>query len=151
MFLNKTKNKYDAIFIDAFNSNLSIPWQLTTVEAAEKMRQALNKDGILIMNMVSAIEGEKGKFLRAEYASFKKIFNQVYIFSVKDNNNAKRVQNIILIASKKSDKINFTGEDPEISELFDHLWEKDIDTSNITLLTDDWAPVDYYTMNLCNY
>lgn len=151
MFLNKNKNKYDAIFIDAFDSNLSIPWQLTTVEAAEKMRQALNKDGVLIMNMVSAIEGEKGKFLRAEYASFKKIFNQVYIFSVKDNNNAKRVQNIILIASKKSDKINFTGGDPEISELFDHLWEKDIDASDITLLTDNRAPVDYYTMNLCNY
>ncbi|MGI8669181.1 MAG: fused MFS/spermidine synthase [Aridibacter sp.] len=40
IFLNETTNKYDVIVIDAFNSFLSIPLQLTTIEAVRKMDDA---------------------------------------------------------------------------------------------------------------
>ena len=100
VYLNKTQKKYDAIFGDAFTSHYSLPYQLTTKEAVQKKFDILQENGIVILNIISAIEGEKGKFLRAEYATYKSIFPQVYLFPVRDQNNGNDVQNIILIALK---------------------------------------------------
>jgi spermidine synthase len=43
VFLNKTKNKYDVIFGDAFSSHHSLPYQLTTKEAIQKNYDILNE------------------------------------------------------------------------------------------------------------
>ena len=76
-FLNRNKKKYDVIYSDAFNSFNSVPYQLATSEAVEKMYAALNNDGLVIHNIISAINGKKGEFLRAEIATYKKYFPYV--------------------------------------------------------------------------
>ncbi|MEI8252298.1 MAG: hypothetical protein WCG25_00765 [bacterium] len=43
----------------------------------------------------------------AEYATYKEIFPQVYIFPVADLKNVDNVQNIILVALKSKDKQTF--------------------------------------------
>ncbi len=143
VYLNKTQKKYDAIFGDAFTSHYSLPYQLTTKEAVQKKFDILQENGIVILNIISAIEGEKGKFLRAEYATYKSIFPQVYLFPVRDQNNGNDVQNIILIALKSNEKQNFNDTDPKLNEYLQHLWKKEIST-DLPILTDDFAPVDYY-------
>ena len=37
----------------------------------------------------------------------------------------------------------FTNTDPELNEHLQHLWEKEI-YLDLPILTDDYAPVDYY-------
>lgn len=143
VFLNKTLEKYDIIFGDAFSSHYSIPYQLTTREAVQKKYDILNDSGVVILNIISSIEGEKGKFLRAEYATYKSIFPQVYLFPVEEKENGEKVQNIILIALKNSGSITFENSDPILNEYLKHLWEEKIDT-DMPILTDDFAPVDYY-------
>jgi spermidine synthase len=59
MFLNRSEKGYDVIFGDAFSSQFSIPYQLTTAEAVQRKYDILNDDGIVILNIISAIEGEK--------------------------------------------------------------------------------------------
>jgi spermidine synthase len=49
VFLNKTQEKYDVIFGDAFSSHYSLPYQLTTKEAVQKKYNILNDDGIVIL------------------------------------------------------------------------------------------------------
>lgn len=143
VFLNKTEETYDVIFGDAFASCYSLPYQLTTKEAIQKKYDILNGKGIVILNIISSVEGEKGEFLRAEYATYKSIFSQVYLFPVGNSEDGKKVQNIILVALKSSDVPNFQTSDSEISGYLDHLWKKDIDP-DVPILTDDYAPVDYY-------
>ena len=143
LFLNKTQGKYDVIFGDAFSSHYSLPYQLTTKEAVQKKYNILNDDGIVILNIISAIEGEKGKFLRAEYATYKSLFPQVYLFPVTDSGDSDMVQNIILVALKSEKDQTFNNSDPKLNEYLQHLWKKTVD-ADIPILTDNFAPVDYY-------
>lgn len=141
MFLNKTKNKYDAIFLDAFHGH-TIPYQLATKEAVQKIFNALNKDGVLLANLITSIEGEKGKFLRAEYATYKSIFPQVYLFPVHYKDGRKR-QNIMLAALKSEKPPLFENNNQELNQYLSRLWTKEIPI-DMPILTDDYAPVDSY-------
>ncbi|PIP17586.1 MAG: spermidine synthase [Parcubacteria group bacterium CG23_combo_of_CG06-09_8_20_14_all_35_9] len=143
VYLNKTQKKYDVIFGDAFSSHYSLPYQLTTKEAVQKKFDILKDNGIVILNIISAMEGEKGKFLRAEYLTYKSIFSQVYLFPVRDQNDGHEIQNVILVALKSNKPQNFNDADPKLNEYLQHLWKNEIIT-DIPILTDDFAPVDYY-------
>lgn len=146
-FLNRTRKKYDVIFGDAFTSYYALPYQLTTREAVQKMYETLNDDGVVLVNIISSIEGEKGKFLRAEYATFKTVFPQVYLFPVNEFNDGSKVQNIMLIALKSKQKPAFRNNDPELNKYLQHFWQTEI-KEDIPILTDDYAPVDNYLMKI---
>lgn len=144
VYLNRTKNKYDVIFGDAFSSRHSLPYQLTTKEAVQKKYEILNEDGVVILNIISSIEGGQGKFLRAEYATYKSIFPQVYLFPTEDKNNGAEVQNVILVAMKSQKELSFSGSgSDELDGFFQQLWKGEIE-NDMPVLTDDFAPVDYY-------
>lgn len=147
VFLNKTKNKYDVIFGDAFKSLYSIPYQLTTREATQKMYDSLNEDGVIIINVISALGGKKSEFLQAEYATYKSIFPQVYVFPVENTFDENKLQNIMLVALKSKEKPFFRNKDSELDKYLGHLWTKEIKT-NFPILIDDYAPVDKYMMEI---
>lgn len=143
IFLNKNKEKYDVIFGDAFGSQLSIPFHLATKEAALKNFDALSDDGAVLCNIVSSIEGKNGKFLRAEYLTYKSIFPQVYLFPVQRKTEGETLQNIILVALKSEKKPEFINEDEKLQEYLDHLWREEV-TADVPILTDNYAPVEDY-------
>jgi len=143
VYLNKTEKKYDVVWGDAFSSRHSLPYQLTTKEAVQRKFDILNGDGVVVLNIISSIEGDKSKFLRAEYVTYKSIFPQVYLFPVDTIDDGNKVQNIILVASKNKKPENFHDNDPELNKYLQHLWVKPVDV-NIPIITDDFAPVDYY-------
>ncbi|EKD43148.1 MAG: spermine synthase, partial [uncultured bacterium] len=143
VFLNTNQKKYDVLFGDAFSSHYSIPHQLTTLQAVQKTYDALNDDGVVILNTISSVEGNKGQFLRAELATYKSIFPQVYIFPVTDSKDGLQVQNIILVALKSKTVPSFKSNDTEINGFLSHLWNQGV-TNDKPILTDDYAPVEYY-------
>jgi spermidine synthase len=142
IFLNQTREKYDVILIDAFGSIYSVPFQLTTVEAVQKMSDALADDGVVILNFISAIEGESAGFLQSEYKTYAKVFPNVVLFNLFPDRPNNKTRNLILVASK-SDKISFDSTDEEISKLLKFRYEKPLDLP-VPVLTDDLAPVEYY-------
>ncbi|MFC1884000.1 fused MFS/spermidine synthase [Thermodesulfobacteriota bacterium] len=141
-YLNRNKKQYDVIFVDVFNtgSNFSIPFQLTTREAVKRMHNSLSDDGFVLMNVISAIKGEKGKFLRAEYATFKSVFPQVYLFTV-DSLDGSDVQNIMFAALKTKKRPLFKSRIYEFNRYLKRLWVKDIEL-DVPVLIDDYAPVE---------
>lgn len=149
VYLNRTKEKYDTILGDAFGSHYSLPYQLTTKEAVQKKYDILNDDGVVILNIISAIEGDKGKFLRAEYATYKSIFPHVHLFLTNNQSNGKIVQNVILVALKsenyKKDKLVIS--DDKINNYLNNLWKKEV-VLDMPILTDDYAPVDSYMWDM---
>ena len=144
IFLNKTDKKYDAILIDAFKS-LTPPWQLATKESAEKMYLRMDDNGVVIANIVSALEGEKSKFARAEFTTFRSIFPQVYFFQVYKID-PKLSQNLILVAQKSAQKPSFQSSNEELNSYLKNFYRGKINESYI--LTDNFAPVENLTLNL---
>ncbi len=143
IFLNETKEKYDIIFGDAFGSQYSIPFHLTTKEAAQRHYDALNDDGVVVLNVISAIEGDSGKFLRAEYRTYRQMFPQVYVFPVQRKDEGEITQNIIMVALKSEKKPSFKSNDPITQEQLSHVLRNKIKL-DMPVLTDDYAPVAYY-------
>lgn len=141
VFLNKNTEKYDVIFGDAFSSYYSIPYQLTTKEAIDRHYDSLTDDGVVILNIISSVEGDSGKFLRAEYTTYKSVFPYVDIYLVNDKDSTTKVQNIILVASKTDKRDNDINEN--VREYLKHKYENDV-AEDMPILTDDYAPVDYY-------
>ena len=143
-FLNKNIKKYDAIFMDAFNA-YSIPHQLTSIEAIQKMADGLNENGVILVNLISSLEGETSEFLRAEYRTFKQIFPYVYVLGVNQPESGSSIQNLMLIAT--NNEAVFTSHEADLNEYLKHIWTKEI-PQNLPILTDDFAPVDQYIMKL---
>jgi len=148
-FINRTaeggKEKYDAIFIDAFKS-YSMPFQLTTKEFINRLSDSLNDDGVVITNIISAIEGDTGKFLQAEYKTYTSVFPKVYLFPITDPQDPYLIQNVIFLGTKNNN-LNVTEilkDNPE--DYLSHLWQKEVLPSSV-ILTDDYAPVDQYFLN----
>ena len=143
-YINTTETKYDVIFWDAF-SNYSIPYQLTTIEAVQKHYDVLQDDWVVILNVISSIEWEKWEFLRAEYATYKEIFPQVYVIPVANNYEGDTVRNLMLIAMKSDILFDFSKGYGNLQDYMDNLWEKEIPL-DIPVLTDDYAPVNSYIL-----
>ncbi len=145
VFLNQNSNKYDDIFVDAFKT-YSIPYQLTTLEAVQEESQALNSGGLVAVNLLSSITGDSGKFLRAEYATYKKVFPQVYVFRV-NVPFPDMVQNLVLVAVKSNQPANLTSANQEINGYLSRVWDQPI-AVDVPVLTDDFAPVDQYMISV---
>lgn len=146
VFINETKNKYDVFFGDAFGSFFSVPYQLTTREAAQKIHGLLDDDGVALINLIGSIEGETGKFIRAEYWTYQEVFSHVYLLPVQSADGAK-VQNIMLVALKSDAEPSFVSADSELQGYLQTRWGGVI-ARDVPVLTDDFAPVDQYVSAL---
>jgi spermidine synthase len=142
-FLNRTNTPYDVVFGDTFTSHYSIPFHLSTLETVRMIYKSLIDGGVVLTNVLSAIEGDAGRFMRAEYATFKAVFPQVYLFPVKHSQDGLRRQNIMLVAIKSNETPSFSSHDAELQEMLAKVWTKSI-PPDLPPLTDDFAPVDHY-------
>lgn len=143
-FLNRCENKYDVIYGDAYKSLYTIPWHLTTIEAAERTYDMLNVGGCVLLNIISSIEGNTGLFLQAELTTYRQVFPYVFVFAVMDPSDLQTVQSIMLVAVKTVTRPELKNDDPELAEYLDHEVSGLIKT-DLPVLTDEFAPVDYYT------
>lgn len=136
-FLNYSKNKYDTILIDAFKG-LSAPFELTTYEALSNAKKLLNDNGVVITNIISAIDGKDSDFIKYEYATYKAVFDKVKIFVVKDYRPKEENQNLILVGIKGNPEVDETKNAEYLmmlnKEIIDFTTDKDI-------VTDDFAPI----------
>ncbi|MCK5332551.1 fused MFS/spermidine synthase [Candidatus Parcubacteria bacterium] len=158
IFLNNVSrnnnDKYDIVYNDAFSSNCSAPFHLTTREAIEKMYNILNNDGVYITNIISAISGKKSEFFRVEYKTIAEKFENVFVFATRDASmdQSETVQNIMIIATKENvdiDEMIDNNRDEDIAKLLDKYWKYEIQVNDVKILTDDYAPVEHYTSKLC--
>ncbi|RPH50372.1 MAG: spermidine synthase [Desulfobacteraceae bacterium] len=146
-FLKRAAGRYDIMFIDVFKSSASPPFQMTTVEAIRSASNMMNEKGVLITNIYSAIQGEKGKFFRAAYATIKSVFPQVYVFPVQYPLYGDESQNVIIVALKSNDAPVLESSDPEMNGYLSHLWKYKIDC-DLPVLTDEFAPVEHYLVEV---
>lgn len=141
-YINRCDEKYDVIYSDTFRNAISIPYQLTTVEAIQKQYDLLNEGGIVLVNVIQAVEGKSSLFLQAELKSFMQIFPQVYLFADRGANHRTEIQSTIILAIKSETSFPFNSSETSLDSL---LAKRVIEKIPLTqeILTDDFAPVDY--------
>lgn len=69
---------YDAVLIDTFSGKDPVP-SLVTVEAARAVKGCLAPGGLYMANVVSALEGHKGRLLRSMVRTLGEVFTHVYV------------------------------------------------------------------------
>ena len=135
-YLNYSKNKYDTILMDAFKGT-NAPFELTTYEALTNAKSMLNENGVVITNIISALEGDNAKFIQYEYATYKAVFDDVRIFRVADMD-VNDIQNLILVGIKGNLKMD-SSKSEEYSQYL-NMQISDFKTDK-TIVTAYFAPI----------
>ncbi len=138
-------SKYDVIMVDAYQ-DITIPFQMSSVEFFTLVRDHLNKDGVMVvnMNMKTDTEGGINDYLADTISN---VFSEVYTVDVKNNTNRE------LFASDNSDILNQLSaginmeEDADLKAMMEKVQENIVkyEAGNL-ILTDDKAPVELLSM-----
>ncbi len=148
-FSDENFGQYDAIFMDTFTSATVIPFQLTTVETAARLRKLLKPDGALIVNIIASVYGPKSGVFHGIYKAFSNSFTTMMIFpaNAPDPKYAYALQNIILVAMGNTASTVSPTPDAKFSNLLAHQWlEPFTPDSHVPAFTDSFAPVERYAL-----
>jgi spermidine synthase len=145
IYLNQTTKKYDVIMGDAYRSLFSIPFHLVSVEAVQKMFDALNEDGILIINILSPVEGPHRDLLQSMVKTCGFVFPRIRVFKPNREMPDRQVQNLMLVCQKTERGYEAAYTSPEIRKML----SQEVPVSKIEawqgmVLTDDFAPVEHF-------
>ncbi|MCX6986200.1 MAG: fused MFS/spermidine synthase [Lentisphaerae bacterium] len=146
-FINRTKEKYDIVFIDAYSAT-NIPFQLTTAEFYRKVRDSLSPSGIMTANIANL---GKPKFISSELKTVMDVFPNLVVFVCVNRSNYilfapvnRKLDNSELKA--KSLKIEVEKNlDLKMCDMIDTRMAEDElrkMTEGMELLKDDFAPVE---------
>src|ERR671916_1705355 len=154
-FLFKTEKKYDLIILDAFSKNY-VPFHLMTLEYFQLLDKKLTSDGVIISNNIGSMTGDRSDIVRAIYKTISQIFPSVYVFPTEHNSG--NLQNIMLAAVKtpteygrdelrqmaSNNDNNNHNSSTALADLdyLEHLYDAELKTSDVPLLTDQFAPVE---------
>lgn len=142
-YLESTENEYDVVYVDAYRK-AQVPFHLTTREFMEVAYSKTDEEGIVVSNVISADEGPRSRFARAQYRTMDKVFQSVYYYPTRDTD---LVQNIELVATKQNrlteDQLVQRDENYARKDLREEIKSSlEPDTSDVPILRDDYAPVD---------
>lgn len=153
-YLQRTPDKYDLIFGDAFNSFISIPWHLATVEFNEIVKNKLNNNGVYAINFIAPADKKNNVFLNSMIKTFETSFDNFYTFAYGDANTV--AQNIVMVGVKSKrhfsekeliNKIKKLKNGDNIS-LRLRSKEHPLGWENGQVLTDDFAPLEKLSMSM---
>jgi spermidine synthase len=131
----------DLVVGDAFGG-LSVPWQLTTVEALELVDRALGDDGVYVANL---IDHPPMGFVRAELATLRAVFPHVLLLARDAVVAGEDGGNVVAVASRRplpADGIAAALRAHDLPwRVVDGAALEDF-VGDAEVLTDDHAPVD---------
>jgi predicted membrane-bound spermidine synthase len=144
-FLNRASGPYDVVFVDAFKSEQTVPWQLTTREAWKRTYELLDDDGVLVMNVIGSPTDERAAFFGALFATIADVFPHTSAFAVQDAP-VGGISNTMIVAAKARDADIVSAAlaaEPDLGARVIAGWTP---RDGTRLLTDDFAPVDQYLL-----
>jgi spermidine synthase len=152
-YLQKNDRRWDAIVIDAYYAD-SLPFHLATHEFLELVRERLTPGGIVVANVIGALEGPDSKLFRSFYRTYRSAFPSVAVHPVDLQRDAQSIRNIILAAGDPAvpepafmlERWNDVREEhpqaPELTNAIRSRYDKRVRTDDVPVLTDDYAPTD---------
>jgi spermidine synthase len=153
LWLRRSSERYDLIILDAYLID-TIPFHLATHEFYAEAAARLRPGGVVASNVIGAVRGPESRFFRAIYKTFRSVFPHVYVFPV-GGGAPESLRNIIIVgasgpplgprdivaraqAAERSGRVRIEGFGRDAQDLL----TEPIDTADVPLLTDDYAPTD---------
>ena len=146
-YLNAIDGKYDVIMVDAYQ-DITIPFQMSSVEFFTLVKDHLTKDGVMVVNMNMRGSGEDS--INAYLAdTISSVFGEVYTVDVKGStnrelfasNNSQMLENLRLHQEKITDENLYAM----MSTVSDNLT---VYKAGGRIMTDDKAPVELLGMQV---
>lgn len=146
-YLSANNKKYDVIMVDAYQ-DITIPFQMSTVEFFAMVKEHLTENGVMVVNM--NMHGDKKGSIN-EYLSdtISKVFENVYIIDVDGSSNRE------LYAFENKDALETfkrnieLTKDYELKNLAIDIEENMIEyEGDNNIMTDDKAPVELLGMEV---
>lgn len=156
LFLARSRTQYDIVLVDAYLID-TIPFHLATREFWETVRAHLSPGGVVAWNIIGALSGPRSPLFRAMYKTVQVVFPTVYVFPVdwERYGGADGLRNIIVIgttqpalsapAVTRAAVLARQGRGVTVErfeEAVRDLYPEPIATSDVPVLSDDFAPVD---------
>ncbi|MBL6998539.1 MAG: fused MFS/spermidine synthase [Gammaproteobacteria bacterium] len=148
-FLSRSTALYDYLILDVFNGDTT-PGHLLSVEALKLMRQRLNAQGVLGINLAGSLQTES--FMTASIIhTLRQVFDQVEVYPVFDKD--KSHGNLAVIAyqgeprRKQLDKISQQPIHPLAQQIVKQNLLRQVEPVSIRspiILSDAYNPVDFF-------
>lgn len=146
-FLNATDRKYDVIMVDAYQ-DITIPFQMSSVEFFTLVKEHLNENGVMVvnMNMRGDEEGNINQYLADTIAS---VFDAVYTVDVSGSTNrelfASDNEGMLGVLEDNSKELDDEKLQNMMAAVADH---SSAYSAGSYLMTDDKAPVELLGMKV---
>lgn len=144
-YLQADENTYDVIMVDAYQ-DITIPFQMSTVEFFGMVKEHLKEDGVMVvnMNMHSEKEGNINQYLADTISS---VFGEVYTADVIGSTNRELFATDSKTALQDFESSLSAIDDVELQKM---MWQVHAGLQKYEagdcLLTDDKAPVELLSM-----
>jgi spermidine synthase len=155
VFLRRADAKYDLIILDAYFAE-GIPFHLATKEFLEIVRDHLAPGGVVVSNIIGALEGSNSYLFRALHRTYNTVFPGLYPFPVAFGlaRIATETRTIILVSSGRAGipgdeiraaagklraggKVRLT-----LDRYAKDYYDRRVAVDDVPTLTDDYSPVD---------
>jgi spermidine synthase len=153
LFLRRSRQKWDLIMMDAYYAD-TVPFFLTTEEFFKTVQSRLSPGGVFVNNVVSQVSGPRSKFFRSVYKTMGAVFSQVHVFPVPESGG--QYINIEVFAPNTTRRITQAElrgkaallqgkviKDDELLRRVGQYLTAPVQTKDVQILTDDFAPVDH--------
>ena len=142
-FLHDTQERYDLIFSDAYRSFISAPPQFATLEFFRLARSRLKEDGVLIANFYGSLAPDTRATIHSVFRTMRAAFPQVYVIATAGPA-SEELQNFIFVGHNASNPDRRV----DLRKAAALEWRaSDALLDSHPVLTDDFAPLEYYAAN----
>lgn len=146
-YLNAIEKKYDVIMVDAYQ-DITIPFQMSSVEFFQLVKEHLTENGVMVvnMNMRSEQEGNINQYLSDTIAS---VFDQVYTVDVGASSNRELFASDSPALLSDFRKNVALEKEEELAAMMERVGDKLVKyRAGNYRMTDDKAPVELLGMQV---
>jgi spermidine synthase len=155
VFVRRTDARYDLVILDAYFAE-GIPFHLATKEFLEQVRERLSAGGVVVSNIIGALDGPDSRLYRALHKTYGAVFPGLYPFPTAFGlaRNPTEIRTIILVSTARpgltAEQILTAAQrlraDRRVTLPLDRYardhYDRRVATDDVPLLTDNYAPVD---------
>ena len=143
-YLYNSEKKYDVIILDAYGASGGAPFQLCTVEAFELVKSRLNEGGVVIANVLGAVDGPGGALLQSFVKTMKEVYESVEVFSVFPEKGPDEYANFVAVMRSDTTAVDLVN----VSDYFKKVTSSQLKNLSLAagmIFTDNHAPIDTLT------
>jgi predicted membrane-bound spermidine synthase len=111
IYANQTDQKYDIVIMDAYG-DISVPFSLMTEEYGDSVNKLLKPNGVAVVNIIAAFEGNCRPLLGAMHAVYANHFDYGYYIKNPDSPPSARGNIIAVYGNNQQNLIDFLSIPP---------------------------------------